>query len=192
MSLLLTLATSLKFDDRTVVLALLYLHKFNKVIQDYDQDTITLACLSLSSKITERPRRLRDLLSSAWKILRPTDKDLTWPSALYDDLRSGVVTTELILLRVLKYDLLRPTAIDYIDLLSLIHAEDSVLSSATRYNIIIGMMNPRCLSFTMRTVACSAIIKSMAELRIIGDFRGKCKEDEEDINDCLSTLWTQV
>lgn len=72
--------------------------------------------MSLASKASEHPRRLREILVPAYKsklilykeltcsIVNPDKPPLTFPSDLYDALRFSTVTSELILLRILKFE----------------------------------------------------------------------------------------
>lgn len=85
--------------------------------------TLALACLSLASKSTESPRRLRELLLPAQRLLfRPIDplnsnpvaKPVIVPSATYDALRATLVQAELILLRVLGFELRVPLSLGYL------------------------------------------------------------------------------
>jgi hypothetical protein len=67
---------------------------------------LSLATLSLSSKATENPRRLRELILPAHRLLKPPlGARLTVPSATYDALRATLVQVELLLLRVLGFEL---------------------------------------------------------------------------------------
>ena len=88
-----------------------------------DEYTLALASLSLSTKSTECPRRLRDILLPAYAILHPNanananctssksrdlaqaqaEAPLTYPSHKYDTLRQTLVQAELILLRALGF-----------------------------------------------------------------------------------------
>ena len=89
-----------------------------------DEYTLALASLSLSTKSTECPRRLRDILLPAYAILHSganananadcassnkrlapaqTQTPLTYPSHKYDTLRQTLVQAELILLRALGF-----------------------------------------------------------------------------------------
>jgi hypothetical protein len=77
----------------------------------------SLAAISLASKASEHPRRLREILVPAYQfrphrflkltlsIVNPDKPPLTFPSDLYDSLRYSTVTSELILLRILKFEL---------------------------------------------------------------------------------------
>lgn len=87
--------------------------------------TLALASLSLASKATESPRRLREILLPAHALLHPPStynpnngpntntntssnplaKPLKIPSVEYDALRATLVQAELILLRVLGFEL---------------------------------------------------------------------------------------
>ena len=53
--------------------------------------TLSLAALSLATKATESPRRLREFLLPAYALLHPTADPLTFPSTLYDALRGTLV-----------------------------------------------------------------------------------------------------
>lgn len=83
----------------------------------YPPQTLALASLSLASKGTEAPRRLREFLLPAWRLLQSSNasaEPLTLPSVLYDSLRATVVEAELILLRVLKFELRIPLPLEYL------------------------------------------------------------------------------
>ncbi|KAF8420029.1 hypothetical protein EV426DRAFT_252037 [Tirmania nivea] len=82
-----------------------------------DQHTLALASLSLSTKSTECPRRLRDILLPAYHILHPPPHNppLTYPSHKYDALRHTIVQAELILLRALAFGIHQsPVAYEYL------------------------------------------------------------------------------
>ncbi|RPB28106.1 hypothetical protein L211DRAFT_819153, partial [Terfezia boudieri ATCC MYA-4762] len=82
-----------------------------------DPHTLALASLSLSSKSTECPRRLRDILLPAYHILHPPpyNPPLTYPSHKYDALRHTIVQAELILLRALAFGIHQsPVAYEYL------------------------------------------------------------------------------
>ncbi|KAH0614594.1 uncharacterized protein H6S33_000230 [Morchella sextelata] len=76
--------------------------------------TLSLASLSLATKATESPRRLREFLIPAYTLQHPTSPPLTFPSPLYDALRSTLVTAELLLLRVLRFELRLPLPYEYL------------------------------------------------------------------------------
>lgn len=98
--------------------------------------TLSLATLSLASKSTESPRRLRELLVPAHRLLHyspsPLSSDvllpepsfpkplitqppLAIPSPAYDALRATLVSAELLLLRVLGFELRLPLPLDFLD-----------------------------------------------------------------------------
>ncbi|KAL8797158.1 MAG: hypothetical protein Q9195_000625 [Heterodermia aff. obscurata] len=93
-----------------------------------DSYTLALATLSLASKATESPRRLRELLLPAHHLLHsssPAQHDvdanqnslsgpLKIPSEAYDMLRATLVQAELMLLRVLSFELKLPSPMDYL------------------------------------------------------------------------------
>ena len=90
--------------------------------------TLALATISLASKSTESPRRLRELLLPAHRILHPSSPaqhyvdpranplsgPLKIPSAAYDVLRATLVQAELILLRVLGFELRFSSPMDFL------------------------------------------------------------------------------
>ncbi|KAA8901373.1 hypothetical protein FN846DRAFT_988137 [Sphaerosporella brunnea] len=115
------IADSLRLRQETLAMAFVYTHKYrhharsDKTMAELlDEYTLSLASLSLATKATESPRRLRELLLPAYALLNPSDPPLTFPSALYDALRGTVVTAELLLLRVLRFDIRLPLAYDYL------------------------------------------------------------------------------
>lgn len=84
-----------------------------------ETQTLSLASLSLAAKTTESPRRLRELLLPAHRLLHPLSSStstapLTVPSPTYDALRATLVQAELILLRVLGFDLRIPHPLDFL------------------------------------------------------------------------------
>ena len=48
---------------------------------------------------------MREILVPAYRIINPEKPPLTFPSDLYDALRFSTVTSELIILRILKFEL---------------------------------------------------------------------------------------
>lgn len=77
---------------------------------------IALACLSIASKAKESPRRVRDFLLPAWRLMHQgtSTTTLECPSPTYDSLRSAFVRTELVLLRILKFELRISTPFDFL------------------------------------------------------------------------------
>ncbi|KAI9841346.1 MAG: hypothetical protein M1838_003611 [Thelocarpon superellum] len=81
------------------------------------QSTLALASLSLATKSTESPRRLRELLLPAHRFLHssnPAAPPLTLTSPLYAVLRATVVQAEMMLLRVLKFSIRMPIALHHL------------------------------------------------------------------------------
>ncbi|KAL9629622.1 MAG: hypothetical protein Q9204_005168, partial [Flavoplaca sp. TL-2023a] len=85
------------------------------------RQTLSLSTISIASKATESPRRLSSILLPAHALLHPpspsTDKPtktLTIPSPLYDTLRATLVQADLILLRVLGFQLHIPSPLEYL------------------------------------------------------------------------------
>ncbi len=80
--------------------------------------TLSLCTISLASKSTESPRRLSSILLPAHALLHrsssSTKSPLTTPSPTYDTLRATLVQAELILLRVLAFELHLPSPLEYL------------------------------------------------------------------------------
>jgi len=98
------ISDSLRLRQETLAMAFVYTNKYFQYIREdstapdlLDEHTLVLASLSLATKATESPRRLRELLLPAHELLNPTSDPLTFPSTLYDSLRSTLVTAELLL-----------------------------------------------------------------------------------------------
>ncbi|KTW30601.1 hypothetical protein T552_00318 [Pneumocystis carinii B80] len=96
------------------MLASIYYHKYYRWLEKVNEDnllrllddyTLAIASLPLASKATEQFRRMREFLVPAYSILNPTKPKLTFPSEFYDSLRDSVVDAELLLLRIVKFDL---------------------------------------------------------------------------------------
>ena len=71
------------------------------------------SCSSLQVDLTRTSHRLCPLTRNSY--LHPSKTALTIPSAKYDELRSSLVNAELILLRVLKFELRLSTPFDYLE-----------------------------------------------------------------------------
>lgn len=108
------MADILRLPDEALAMAFIYVNRFHKFTRSteaapaLDFNTLALASLSLASKSSEAPRRLREFLLPAWRLVQsnnPSAKPLTFPSSLYDSLRATLVQAELILLRILKFEL---------------------------------------------------------------------------------------
>lgn len=161
--------------EEVLSLAFLYMHQYRKCITDtksepknaLDAYTLSLAALSLSSKVSENLRRLREFLIPAWEILHPNDPALTFPSELYDDLRASLVAGEMLLLRVIRFNARIPQARDYLPRIldrmlqtrvseksSIYEAAESWLSIAAR-DYRLSMFYPlRALAVASAYLAC--------------------------------------
>ncbi|KAL7271628.1 hypothetical protein RUND412_005604 [Rhizina undulata] len=114
-SFLSLMADILRLQEETLTMAFVYINRYHRHISTTDSSeadadlldahTLSLASLSLATKATESPRRLREFLIPAHTLLHPLAPPLSFPSPLYDSLRSTLVAAELILLRVLKFEL---------------------------------------------------------------------------------------
>ncbi|KZF19923.1 hypothetical protein L228DRAFT_241135 [Xylona heveae TC161] len=113
------MADILRLPEETLAMSFIYINKYQRFCNSINQEndmhvpildphTLSLASLNLASKTTEATRRLREFLLPAWRLLHAHEvpvKPLTFPSPLYDSVRATVVQAELILLRVLQFDL---------------------------------------------------------------------------------------
>ncbi|KAL8904926.1 MAG: hypothetical protein Q9207_002956 [Kuettlingeria erythrocarpa] len=118
------MADILRLPDQTLALAYLYLNKylrFHRTSQSsdpLDSYTLSLATLSLAAKSTESPRRLSSILLPAYALLyrpsTPASSSLAIPSPKYDALRATLVQAELILLRILGFELRLPSPLDFL------------------------------------------------------------------------------
>ncbi|KAF2141350.1 uncharacterized protein K452DRAFT_359124 [Aplosporella prunicola CBS 121167] len=122
-SLLTLMADVIRVPEECLAMSFLYLNRYIKFYRSQgleiplDQNMLALASLSLASKATEASRRLRDILLPAWRLMqqnKPDAKPLIVPSETYDALRAALVQTELILLRVLKFELRILLAFEFI------------------------------------------------------------------------------
>ncbi|KAL8920090.1 MAG: hypothetical protein Q9208_006443 [Pyrenodesmia sp. 3 TL-2023] len=117
------MADLLRLPDETVAMSYIYLNKYlrfhrtSQTSDPLDSYTLSLATLSLASKSTESPRRLSSILLPAHAFLHPfstSDSTLTVPSPKYDALRATVVQAELILLRILGFELRLSSPMDFL------------------------------------------------------------------------------
>ncbi|KAI4186388.1 MAG: hypothetical protein LQ346_005688 [Caloplaca aetnensis] len=118
------MADILRLPDETLALAYLYLNKYlrfhrtSQTSDPLDSYTLSLATLSLASKSTESPRRLSSILLPAYALLYPPAtqafSSLTVPSPKYDALRATLVQAELILLRILGFQLRLPSPLEFL------------------------------------------------------------------------------
>ncbi|KAL1629806.1 hypothetical protein SLS56_005202 [Neofusicoccum ribis] len=122
-SLATTLADILRLPEECLGISFVYLNKYRKFrrqqdnLPDLNEHMLLLACLSLGAKATEAPRRVREFLLPAWRLMhmgKPATTPLICPSPTYDALRSAFVRTELILLRILRFELRVSTPFDFI------------------------------------------------------------------------------
>ncbi|KAL8730280.1 MAG: hypothetical protein Q9166_004163 [cf. Caloplaca sp. 2 TL-2023] len=129
------LADILRLPDETLAMSYLYRNKYLRFHRSSDSpdpldpiscdkctnplpshpQTLSLSTLSLSSKSTESPRRLSSILLPAYTLLHSDTKPpLKSPSPTYDTLRATLVQAELILLRVLGFELHLPSPLEYL------------------------------------------------------------------------------
>ncbi|CAF9912457.1 hypothetical protein IMSHALPRED_000320 [Imshaugia aleurites] len=127
-----TMADILRLPDETLAMSYVYLNRYERFqsssISSDPLDspdlpkTLALACLSLASKSTESPRRMREILFPAHRLLHshngassdPINQPLVVPSTMYDSLRATLVQAELTLLRILGFELRIPLPLDFL------------------------------------------------------------------------------
>ncbi|KAM0796120.1 hypothetical protein BDR22DRAFT_893462 [Usnea florida] len=127
-----TMADILRLPDETLAMSYVYFNRYERFqktsssadpLDPYTRllQTLSLACLSLASKATESPRRMREILFPAHRLLHdhnrsssnPISRPLVVPSTVYDTLRATLVQAELMLLRILGFELRIPLPLDY-------------------------------------------------------------------------------
>jgi hypothetical protein len=87
-------------------------------LRTVSDQTLALAALSLASKVSEAPRRLRELIIPGYALIqghKGTHPKLKIPSMEYDGLRASLVRVELLLLRVLGFDLRVSSPFDFLE-----------------------------------------------------------------------------
>ena len=173
-----TLANTLKLDQETAGLSCLYYHHFRRWSDVLDDATLAMACISTACKAAEQARRLREILVPCYALYH--DEKLTYPSQLYDNLRAGLVTAELLLLRALKFEILMSTPFECVD--------RSILGLQTRAVIAMALTKPECILYTPRTIACAAQIVAARQLQMDRPDISQWKEDAEDVDDALRLL----
>ncbi|KAK9457649.1 hypothetical protein V1511DRAFT_494205 [Dipodascopsis uninucleata] len=113
--LLSLLSTCVRLPVESLCNALLYIHRYNKFIEEQttknepngliDDYSLVVCALSIASKTTEASRRLRELLVPAYHLVHGESASrLKFPTDRYDSIRAGVVFFETILFRILDYD----------------------------------------------------------------------------------------
>ncbi|KAL8881061.1 MAG: hypothetical protein Q9198_001658 [Flavoplaca austrocitrina] len=121
------LADVLRLPDEALAMSYIYTNKYLRFHRSsatpdpLDPYTLSLSTISIASKATESPRRLSSILLPAHALLHPPapstgkpTKTLTIPSPLYDTLRATLVQADLILLRVLGFQLHIPSPLEYL------------------------------------------------------------------------------
>ncbi|KAI4102905.1 MAG: hypothetical protein LQ339_004450 [Xanthoria mediterranea] len=118
------LADVLRLPDEALAMSYLYMNKYLRFHRSsttpdpLDPYTLSLSTISLASKSTESPRRLSSILLPAHALLHPSSsteqQPLVIPSPTYDTLRATLVQADLILLRVLGFQLHLPSPLEYL------------------------------------------------------------------------------
>lgn len=124
-------------------------------------------------------------------------KSLHIPSDKYDSLRAGIVTAELLLLRVIKFEILVPTPFVYLeDSLRLLITDrkgvklyDTHVGIQSRAMILSFMAKPRVLLYHPRTIACTSVMLAAQKIGMpVDTYLDESNEDKEDIEDCADEL----
>ncbi|KAI5799983.1 hypothetical protein EDC01DRAFT_612759 [Geopyxis carbonaria] len=189
---------SLRLRDETLTMAFVYINKYHHYLNKegeaenlLDDHTLALASLSLATKGTESPRRLREFLLPAYELLNPMGSPLVFPSVLYDSLRLTLVDAELLLLRILKFDIrltlpyeylprvlekiLSPNGTDHFDFLEIddkeeiaaVNIKDTSLGRAVWVLVGEAMKSYDLVNFfSARTVALACVYFCLEERRI--------------------------
>ncbi|CAO3650263.1 unnamed protein product [Mucor hiemalis] len=115
-------SSMLNLPIRTTATSVIYFHSFNlfmnkrekKVNVDgslnpedvlyANEELLTLTCLQLACKVTEVPRKVRDLVNVGYRYYHPNGATLNIEEK-YFKMRSSLVTSELLLVRALGFDL---------------------------------------------------------------------------------------
>ncbi|KAI5855799.1 hypothetical protein BZA05DRAFT_332927 [Tricharina praecox] len=195
------IADSLRLRSETLCMAFIYTNKYHHFhassalpspADPLDPHTLALASLSLATKSTESPRRLREFLLPAYALLQPTAAPLTFPSTLYDALRATLVTAELILLRVLRFDIRLPQPLDYVprflskalalpgtehleglaederEEVSVVEASETALGREVRAVVLMAVRDYRLVNlFTARTVAAACFFVAAERMGVV-------------------------
>ncbi|CEP07047.1 hypothetical protein [Parasitella parasitica] len=107
---------------RTTATAIVYYHRFNEFINHKEkvinvdgtpteedvlyqnEELLTTTCLQLACKATEVPRKVRDIVNVGYRYYHPNGTTLDVDEN-YFKMRSSLVTSELLLVRALGFDL---------------------------------------------------------------------------------------
>mmetsp|Transcript_2626 Transcript_2626/g.6333 ORF Transcript_2626/g.6333 Transcript_2626/m.6333 type:complete len:236 (-) Transcript_2626:949-1656(-) len=100
---------ALRFPQLSIATALVFMHRFyaRKSFQEYDRFIVSCTCLLLGGKVEETPKKLKDVLSEAYK-KRFNVKASEVPdpeSRKFWEMREQVLVTERILLQTLGFEL---------------------------------------------------------------------------------------
>ncbi|KAK4518151.1 uncharacterized protein ATC70_001502 [Mucor velutinosus] len=115
-------SSMLDLPIRTTATAVLYYHRFNEFMNSKEkvinmdgalteedalyrnEELLTTTCLQLACKATEVPRKVRDLVNVGYRYYHPKGTTLNVDEN-YFKMRSSLVTSELLLVRALGFDL---------------------------------------------------------------------------------------
>jgi cyclin T len=141
--------------------ALMYMHRFyaRKSFQEYDRFIVACTCLLLGGKVEETPKKLKDVLTEAYKVRYQVsaadapDSD----SRKYHELKEQVLVAERILLQTLGFELQLDHP--YRDLLAYVR---SVAMSrdfaALAWNFVNDSYRTTiCLQYDHKTIAAAAV-----------------------------------
>ncbi|GAA5806144.1 hypothetical protein HPULCUR_011674 [Helicostylum pulchrum] len=115
-------SSMLDLPIRTTATAIVYFHRFNAFISSREkvvnmdgsinaedalynnEELLTTTCLQLACKATEVPRKVRDLVNVGYRYYHPNGTTLDVDES-YFRMRASLVTSELLLVRALGFDL---------------------------------------------------------------------------------------
>ncbi|KAI7890028.1 cyclin-like protein [Mucor mucedo] len=115
-------SSMLDLPIRTTATAVVYFHRFNVFMSNQEknihvdgsinaqdalytnEELLTTTCLQLACKATEVPRKVRDLVNVGYRYYHPNSTTLNVNES-YFRMRSSLVTSELLLVRALGFDL---------------------------------------------------------------------------------------
>eukprot|EP01114_Cavostelium_apophysatum_P001126 TRINITY_DN10967_c0_g1_i1.p1 TRINITY_DN10967_c0_g1~~TRINITY_DN10967_c0_g1_i1.p1 ORF type:complete len:212 (-),score=12.21 TRINITY_DN10967_c0_g1_i1:345-980(-) len=94
----------LEYPETTTATAAILFHNFyhKRSFKDFDKHLIVMSCLYLAAKLEESPKKLRDVISTAYNIQH---RKTILIDNTYWELRDKVVAHEHILLRTIGFDL---------------------------------------------------------------------------------------
>ncbi|KAI9146551.1 cyclin-like protein [Paraphysoderma sedebokerense] len=122
----------LKITDQTVSTAMVYLHRYQQYMKEYKsrhRDTsnfnidiylICTTCVLTACKVTEEPRKPRDILNVGYRLLSKDGEELKIGDT-YWKLKESLCTAEAVLLRILNFQMM--VDLPYMTITTIIRSE---------------------------------------------------------------------